>query len=129
MKQYANQYTANQFTKQNENDNVQDGLKGKLSKNRFNIFNDDHKSDSNANDIITRKVPPPDYYLGESLGTQIWGRLRLAGLETERIFDLDNKNVIIKVKCPEDRLMDVAEVLELELKTRSGEFLFALKAI
>ncbi len=78
------------------------------------------KNDLNDNKTQAT-IPPPDYYLGETPGTQIWGRLRLAGLETERIFDLDPQNVIIKIKCPEERLMDVAEVLELELKTRKGK--------
>jgi hypothetical protein len=59
--------------------------------------------------------------LGETPGTQIWARLRLAGLETERIFDLDTKNVMIKLRCPTDRLIDVAEVLQLKLRTVDGE--------
>jgi hypothetical protein len=28
---------------------------------------------------------------------------------------------MIKIRCPEDRLMDVAEVLRVKLKTRQGE--------
>lgn len=95
-------------------------LKGMLPSYHFQN-SDANKNDQNVNAVYA-KVPPPDYYLGETPGTQIWGRLRLAGLETERIFDLDTKRVILKIKCPEDRLMDVAEVLELELKTRNGEY-------
>jgi hypothetical protein len=70
---------------------------------------------------VRKKVPPPDFFLGETPGTQIWARLRLAGLETERIFDLDTKNVMIKIRCPTDRIMDVAEVLMLRLKTVEGK--------
>lgn len=69
-------------------------------------------------------IPPPsDYFLGfSSPGTQIWGRLRQAGLETQRIYALDTKKVMIKVRCPVDRLQDVAEALKLKLKTKDGEF-------
>jgi hypothetical protein len=69
-------------------------------------------------------VPPPsDYFLGfKSPGTQIWSRLRQAGLETSRVYALDTRRVLIKVRCPDDRLMDVAEVLRIQLKTRNGSF-------
>ena len=69
-------------------------------------------------------IPPPsDYFLGfKSLGTAIWSRLRQAGLETQRVYSLDNRRVMIKIRCPSDRLMDVAEVLRLKLKTRDGTF-------
>jgi len=67
--------------------------------------------------------PPSDYFLGfSSSGTQIWSRLRLAGLETQRIYAVDNNRVMIKVSCPEDRLIDVAEVLRVKLKTLDGSF-------
>lgn len=68
-------------------------------------------------------VPPPsDYFLGfSSPGTQIWGRLRQAGLETQRLYALDTKKVMIKVRCPVDRLQDVAEALKLKLKTKDGK--------
>ena len=67
--------------------------------------------------------PPSDYFLGfKSPGTQIWGRLRQAGLETQRIYSLDTKKVMIKIRSPTERIMDVAEVLRLKLKTRDGEY-------
>ncbi|CAB9508405.1 Anoctamin-10 [Seminavis robusta] len=74
--------------------------------------------------VLPGAVPPPsDYFLGfRSSGTQIWSRLRQAGLETHRIYNVDTKSVMIKVRCPEDRLMDVAEVLRVKLKTRQGSF-------
>jgi hypothetical protein len=69
------------------------------------------------------KPPPSDYFLGfRSPGTQIWSRLRQAGFETQRVYSLDPRRVMIKVRCPSDRLMDVAEVLRLKLKTRDGSF-------
>ena len=69
-------------------------------------------------------VPPPsDYFLGfRSPGTAIWSRLRQAGLETCRVYSLDPNRVMIKVRCPPERLMDVAEVLRLKLKTSDGSF-------
>ena len=69
-------------------------------------------------------VPPPsDYFLGfKSPGTQIWSRLRLAGLETTRLYAIDPRRVMIKVRIPVDRLEDVAEVLRIKLKTRDGSF-------
>lgn len=67
-------------------------------------------------------APPSDYFLGfSSPGTQIWGRLRQAGLETQRIYALDTSKVMIKVRCPAERLQDVAEALKLKLKTKDGK--------
>ena len=44
-------------------------------------------------------APPSDYFLGfSSPGTQIWGRLRQAGLETQRVYALDTRKVMIKVR-------------------------------
>ena len=55
--------------------------------------------------------PPADYFLGfKSPGTQIWARLRQAGLETKRVYALDTRRVMIKLRCSEERLEDVAEV-------------------
>ena len=68
-------------------------------------------------------APPPDYFLGfNSPGTQVWARLRQAGLETKRVYALDTKRVMIKLRCPAERLEDVAEVLRMKLKTKDGTF-------
>eukprot|EP00984_Skeletonema_dohrnii_P021133 scaffold10483_cov127-Skeletonema_dohrnii-CCMP3373.AAC.4 len=78
------------------------------------------KDQVQQSDII---APPSDYFLGfSSPGTQIWGRLRQAGLETQRLYALDTRKVMLKVRCPIDRLQDVAEALKLKLKTKSGEY-------
>lgn len=70
------------------------------------------------------QAPPSDYFLGYgSPGTQIWSRLRSAGLETQRVYALDTRRVMLKVRCPVDRLEDVAEALKLKLKTKSGKLL------
>lgn len=74
--------------------------------------------------VMPGAIPPPsDYFLGfKSPGTQIWSRLRLAGLETQRVYSVDTRRVMIKIRCPEDRLTDVAEVLRLKMKTKEGSF-------
>ncbi|MGK3733942.1 MAG: hypothetical protein ACI90V_000778 [Bacillariaceae sp.] len=74
--------------------------------------------------VMPGAIPPPsDYFLGyKSPGTQIWSRLRLAGLETQRIYSVDTRRVMIKIRCPEDRLTDVAEVLRLRMRTKDGSF-------
>ena len=46
--------------------------------------------------------------------------MRQAGLETQRIYGLDRSKVILVVRCPEDRLQDVAEVIRLRLRTKDG---------
>ncbi len=82
--------------------------------------NDDEEKDQAVKYDST--APPSDYFLGfTSPGTQIWGRLRQAGLETQRLYSLDTRKVMIKVRCPVDRLQDVAEALKLKLKTKDGE--------
>jgi hypothetical protein len=70
-----------------------------------------------------RDPPPSDYFLGfSSLGTAIWSRLRLAGLETSRVYSLDPNRVMIKVRCPTYRLLDVAEVLKFKIRTQDGSY-------
>ena len=72
---------------------------------------------------VNAPPPPSDYFLGfKSPGTQIWSRLRQSGLETQRIYALDTRRVMIKVRCPAERLMDVAEVLRLKLRTTEGTY-------
>lgn len=75
-----------------------------------------------ASDFQNVKTPPSDYFLGfKSRGTQIWSRLRQAGLETQRVYSLDTKRVMIKLRCPAERLQDVAEVLNIKLKSANGK--------
>ena len=42
------------------------------------------------------------------------------------MYAVDTNRVMIKVRCPEHRLTDVAEVLRLEMKTVDGERDFAI---
>ena len=79
-------------------------------------------SKQNIEEINIIKPPPSDYFLGfKSSGTKIWSRLRQAGLDTQRIYSLDTAKVVIKVRCPLERMMDVAEVLWMNMKTDEGE--------
>lgn len=117
-----------------EKSNVKNKGISDASKSQSNIFRalcgrkNKRNLDTQSSEMTFRRktIPPPDFYLGESPGTQIWARLRLAGLETERIFDLDTKNVMIKLRCPTERLIDVAEVLQLKLKTVDGKIFLSL---
>jgi hypothetical protein len=82
--------------------------------------------------LETAKDPPPsDYFLGfSSPGTAIWSRLRQAGLETSRVYSLDPNRALIKVRCPTYRLLDVAEVLKLKIRTQDGTYVaFSLDMI
>ena len=74
-------------------------------------------------DRASDAVPPPsDYFLGfKSPGTSIWSRLRYAGFKTQRVYAIDNNRVVLKIACPSYRLMDVAEVLRLKVKTCDGK--------
>eukprot|EP00536_Pseudo-nitzschia_multiseries_P003744 jgi/Psemu1/186611/e_gw1.59.127.1 len=74
--------------------------------------------------VLPGAVPPvSDYFLGfKSPGTTIWSRLRLAGLETQRIYSVDTRRVMIKIRCPDYRLTDVAEVLRLRMEKKDGSF-------
>lgn len=66
---------------------------------------------------------PPSQFLGwKSAGTQIWARLRLAGLDVKCVFSWDLRRVILKLKCPQWRLEEVAEKMHMKLKKRDGTF-------
>jgi hypothetical protein len=101
---------------------VEPSMVGRLEKLvvKMRKLNDDYIRGA----VMPGAVPPPsDYFLGfKSPGTQIWSRLRWAGLETQRVFSVDPRKVMIKIRCPEDRLTDVAEVLRLKIKTNDGSY-------
>jgi hypothetical protein len=73
--------------------------------------------------ISSPSLIPPTQFLGwHAKGTQVWARLRLAGLEVLPVFSWDLKQVLLKVRCPEWRLEEVAEKMHIRLKTRNGEY-------
>lgn len=51
---------------------------------------------------------PPEFFLGwTSPGTQIWSRLRMAGLEVEKLYSLDRRRVLLKIRLPTNKLEEV----------------------
>lgn len=66
-------------------------------------------------------IQPIAQFLGwNSAGTQIWARLKMAGLDVKCIISWDLKRVILKVRCPTWRLEQMAEQMHLKIKSRSG---------
>eukprot|EP01034_Spumella_vulgaris_P024118 gene24118-30426_t len=64
---------------------------------------------------------PPARFLGwNSAGTQIWARLRMAGLEVKCVFSWDLQRVLLKIRCPAWRLEEMAEQMHIKLKSRDG---------
>ena len=62
---------------------------------------------------------PPTRFLGWTTpGTQVWARLHMAGLEVRCVFGWDLATVLLKVRCPEWRLEEMAERLHLKLRKR-----------
>ncbi len=68
-------------------------------------------------------APPPAYFLGwHSRGTQVWSRLRMAGLEVERLYHVDTCRVMLRIRLPVERMEAVAESMRLRLRRRDGTF-------
>ena len=68
-------------------------------------------------------LTPPAQFLGwKTEGTQIWARLRMAGLEVKPVFSTNLKKVILKIRCPTWRLEEVAERMHIRLRLRTGGF-------
>ncbi len=68
-------------------------------------------------------APPPAYFLGwYSRGTQVWSRLRMAGLEVERLYHVDTRRVMLRIRLPVERMEAVAERMRLRLRRRDGTF-------
>ena len=70
----------------------------------------------------TNNTPLPlAQFLGwNSAGTQIWARLKMAGLDVKCVLSWDLKRVILKIRCPNWRLEQMAEQMHLKLKSRDG---------
>lgn len=64
---------------------------------------------------------PPSRFLGwASAGTQIWARLHMAGLAVKCVYSWDLSKIILKVRCPEWRLEEMAEKMHLKLRRHDG---------
>ena len=66
------------------------------------------------------RVPPARFLGWTSAGTQIWARLKMAGLDVKCVFSWDLKRVILKIRCPPWRLEEMAELMHLKIKSRTG---------
>ena len=77
---------------------------------------------SSSSSSSSSSLLPPAQFLGwKSAGTQIWARLKLAGLEVKCVFSWELSRVILKVRCPSWRLEEVAERIHLKLRRRDGQ--------
>lgn len=64
---------------------------------------------------------PVAQFLGwNTAGTQIWARLKMAGLDVKCVLSWDLKSVILKIRCPNWRLEQMAEQMHLKVKSRDG---------
>ena len=68
----------------------------------------------------SKRLPPAQFLGWKSAGTQIWARLKMAGLQVKCVFSWDLSRVILKVRCPQWRLEEMAEIMHLRLKNRDG---------
>ncbi len=68
-------------------------------------------------------APPPAYFLGwHSRGTQVWSRLRMSGLDVERLYHVNTRQVMLRIRLPVERMEAVAERMRLRLRRRDGTF-------
>lgn len=67
----------------------------------------------------SRSPLPLAQFLGwKSAGTQVWARLKMAGLEVKCVFSWDLKRVLMMIRCPQWRLEEVAEAMHMKLRNR-----------
>jgi hypothetical protein len=63
----------------------------------------------------------PSRFLGwSSAGTQIWARLHMSGLEVKCVYSHDLSRVLLKVRCPDWRLEEMAERMRIKLRNKKG---------
>lgn len=87
------------------------------------FFPDLEKGEGAPSLMKASNITPPAQFLGwNTKGTQIWARLRMAGLEVKPVFSWDLKKVILKIRCPNWRLEEVAEKMHIRLRLRNGGF-------
>lgn len=70
--------------------------------------------------VQTNSLPVAQFLGWKSAGTQIWARLKMAGLDVKCVLSWDLKRVILKIRCPAWRLEQMAEQMHLKLKSRDG---------
>eukprot|EP01038_Epipyxis_sp_PR26KG_P004369 gene4369-6181_t len=68
-----------------------------------------------------RGILPPARFLGwNSAGTQIWARLKMAGMDVKCVYSWDLSRIILKIRCPTWRLEEMAEQMHLKIRSRGG---------
>lgn len=65
-------------------------------------------AESSLKDKPSHHLPPAQFLGWRSAGTQIWARLKMAGLAVKVVFSWDLTRVILKVRCPQWRLEEVS---------------------
>ena len=69
---------------------------------------------------VNKSIPIAQFLGWNSAGTQIWARLKMAGLDVKCVLSWDLERVILKIRCPNWRLEQMAEQMHIKLKTRDG---------
>ena len=99
-------------------------VKVKTSENDNNDNDDNHillNNDNNTtNNNINSNLPPVQFLGWKAAGTQIWARLKMACVDVKIEFSWDLSSVLMKIKCPQDRLEIVAEQMGMRMKNRNG---------
>jgi hypothetical protein len=79
-----------------------------------------NNNNTNNNRPNTLRLPLAQFLGWKSAGTQIWARLKMAGLDVKVVFSYDLTRIILKLRCPKWRLEQMAEQMHLKLKTKNG---------
>lgn len=99
----------------------QDLERGELDENvNDQSFLIDHSADRTTSALSSEDIPPAQFLGWKAAGTQIWARLTMAGCDVKCMFSWDLSRVLMKVKCPQWRLEEVAEQLGMRFKNRQG---------
>jgi hypothetical protein len=77
-------------------------------------------SSASATAAHTYRLPVAQFLGWNSAGTQIWARLKMAGLDVKCLFSSDLSRVILKIRCPKWRLEQMAEQMHMRLRTKNG---------
>jgi anoctamin-8 len=72
------------------------------------------------NSQINQNIPVAQFLGWNSAGTQIWARLKMAGLDVKCVYSSDLNRVILKIRCPKWRLEQMAEQMHMKVKTKDG---------
>jgi hypothetical protein len=86
----------------------------------FPIHPINNENKNNNSSSMNMRLPVAQFLGWNSAGTQIWARLKMAGLDVKCILSWDLQRVILKIRCPNWRLEQMAEQMHLKVKSRTG---------